>query len=113
MKIAIVGSRTFDDYNKLVNELTPLKEQITEVISGGAKGADTLAEKWAKDNNIKSTVYHADWDRWGKSAGFRRNIDIVNTSDLVVAFHDGISKGTAHTIKIARDLGKTVKVYGF
>ena len=52
MKLAIIGSRDFNDYEFLCDELKPYLHKITLVISGGAKGADSLGEKWAKDNNI-------------------------------------------------------------
>ncbi len=106
MKLAIVGSRTFDDYGLLYkimdqhfyNELT-----IDAIISGGAKGADTLAKRFANESIVHEYFeFPADWESDGKAAGFIRNKEIVNACDVVLAFWDGKSKGTEHTIKLAR-----------
>ena len=111
MKIAIVGSRTFDDYGLLsktiFDYLAPI-DSTTHIISGGAKGADALGEKFAYRNNTKLTVYRAEWDKYGKSAGFLRNQTIIDNCDMVVAFWDGKSKGTADTINKAKRSKKPI-----
>ena len=105
MRLAIIGSRTFDDYGLLsrtiFDYLAPI-DSTTYIISGGAKGADALGERFAYRNNAKLTVYRAEWDKYGKSAGFLRNQTIVNNCDMIVAFWDGKSKGTADTINKAK-----------
>lgn len=112
MKLAIVGSRIFKDYGKLVEILYPLLAETTEIISGGASGADTLAENYAENFAIKCTIFKPDWDKHGKSAGFIRNQRIVDAADIVVAFWDGKSKGTKDTLDKARQANKTtVTVY--
>ena len=72
------------------------------VISGGAKGADSLGEQFAKEFGYGRTIFLPQWDKYGKSAGFRRNQQIVDACDMVLAFWDGKSRGTADTILKAR-----------
>jgi hypothetical protein len=110
VKIAIVGSRTFNDYRYLCETLEWF--DVKKVVSGGAKGADKLAEKWAAEHGIPVQVFHADWDRYGKAAGYKRNLKIVEACDEVIAFWDGKSKGTKHTIDIAENEGKPVYILG-
>jgi len=110
MKLAIVGSRDFEDYE--LCKKTILKNfninAITEIVSGGAKGADSLGEKFAKENNIKLTTFLPDWDKFGKKAGFLRNTTIVENSDIIIAFWKNKSKGTQDTISKARKTNKIV-----
>lgn len=109
MKLAIVGSRAFNDYGLLVDTILdfmcPL-DFITEIISGGAKGADTLGNNFADNNGIESTIYRPEWDKYGKSAGFIRNQTIIDNCDMVLAFWDGKSRGTADTIEKAKKAKK-------
>jgi GH18 family chitinase len=113
MKIAIVGSRSFTDYEKLRKFILDHIniEDISLVVSGGAIGADTLAEKFAKEYSIEKKIFIPQWDTYGKKAGFMRNIDIVKSSDIVFAFWDGQSKGTKSTITLASEYDKVVHVY--
>lgn len=104
MNIAIVGSRTFNNYEsmkKFILDNIRITEDIKYVVSGGADGADTLAEKFAEEFKIVPMVFRPEWDVYGKSAGMIRNKDIINHSDMVFAFWDGKSKGTANSIKLA------------
>ncbi len=112
MKIAVIGSRTFDNY-KLLCEILKTEDSIIEIISGGARGADSLAKKYAKENNIKLIEFIPDWDTFGKSAGFRRNIDIVTRANKIIAFWDGVSKGTKHSINLAKKQNKEIKIVRF
>ena len=111
MKTAIIGSRTFDNYQLLKETIAPLNP--TEIVSGGAKGADSLGEQYAKENGIKTTIFLPDWKLHGKSAGFKRNVDIISNADVVVAFWDGVSKGTKHSIELAKKQGKTIIIVNF
>lgn len=111
MKLAIIGSRTFNDYELLKKECDNLN--IEEIISGGAKGADSLGEKYAIENNIKFTIFKPDWKKYGKRAGFLRNIDIINSCDSVLAFWDGNSKGTQHSINLGHKHNKPVTIIRF
>jgi predicted Rossmann fold nucleotide-binding protein DprA/Smf involved in DNA uptake len=103
MKLAIIGSRDFSDYEIVKQEFLKLKE-VTRIISGGAKGADALAEKISNEFDIPITIYKPDWNQFGRSAGPIRNKLIISDADYVLAFWDGVSKGTKSSIDIA---GKT------
>ena len=93
------------ELNRIVN-LPDFDEYGAEVviISGGARGADTLAERYAKEANYKLEVFKADWTKHGKQAGFIRNGYIITAADAVVAFWDGTSRGTLDTINKAKAL---------
>lgn len=108
MIAAIIGSRGFNDYALFTKKLKDF--EITEVISGGAKGADSLAEAWCIQNEIPITIILANWNKYGKAAGFVRNKEIVEKSQVVIAFWDGFSKGTEHSINIARAMKKVVHI---
>jgi hypothetical protein len=106
MKIGIIGSRTFNNYELLKEVMGDYLNRDNElncelVVSGGANGADSLGERWARENNIQTLIFKPDWKKYGKSAGFIRNEDIIKNSDFVVAFWDEISKGTKSSIDLA------------
>lgn len=112
MRLAIVGSRTLNEWRKsfvFILECIEL-ENITMIVSGGAKGADTIAEAFADYHNIKKDIYRAHWNTYGKRAGYLRNVDIVENSDKVIAFWNGTSKGTNHTINLAKKQNKLLKI---
>lgn len=107
-KIAIIGSRDFDDYELLKIKLKPFSP--TQIISGGAKGADALAERYAIDKDIELIIYKADWKKYGRGAGIVRNRQIVEHCDEVLAFWDGQSRGTKSSIDYAKKLNKPVVI---
>ncbi len=111
MIVGIVGSRSFQGYDLLKKELSSF--QISKVVSGGAKGADALAARYAKENNIPLKEFLADWEKFGRSAGPIRNQEIVNDSQMIIAFWDGKSRGTKSTIDMARKKGLEVKIVYF
>ena len=111
MKLAIVGSRSFFDYQLLVETLQDL--DISEIVSGGARGADTLAEKYAKEKGIPVKIFKPDWDGLGKAAGFIRNKSIIDYADKVIAFWDGQSHGTQHSMNLALKQDKLMLVKNF
>jgi hypothetical protein len=113
MKIAIIGSRSFEDYTLLCNILDKLKDKITLIISGGARGADKLAERYAKENSINTTIFLADWEKNGKAAGFIRNQLIIEECDACLAFWDGVSKGTKHSINLCIKHNKPHKIINY
>ena len=112
MKILVCGGRDYDEWPKMKEYLDSLHEKctVTEVIHGGADGADRLAGVWARWNCIKETVYKADWKKYKKAAGPIRNLEMLDTSkpDLVLVFPGG--KGTAHMRKIAEDGGYSIRM---
>lgn len=110
MKLAIIGSRGFNDVNLLNETLNPLVFQIDLVISGGARGADKMGEEWAERHGIDTLIFPAEWDKYGKSAGFRRNEDIIKNADYVIAFWDGVSRGTQHSISLCEKYNKPCKI---
>lgn len=110
MKVAIVGSR--EGVSKLkVGAYVCALPPDTVVVTGGARGVDTWAEIYAEHCGLTTLVFPAEWDKYGKGAGFIRNRLIVENADRVAAFWDGSSPGTANTIEIARQMGKPVEVY--
>jgi aconitase A len=111
MKVAVVGSRNFTDYALMKKVLDNIS--IDTIVSGGALGADSLAEQYAKERGIEIIIHKPNWRRYGKAAGYVRNVDIVNDADLVVAFWDGKSRGTRHTIETARKEKKFCSVINF
>ena len=113
MKTAIVGTRTADDYEALKSILENLIPKPTEIISGGASGADKLAERYAKENSLLITILKPDWQTHGKSAGPIRNLEIVATCERLVALWNGESRGTKHSIETARNQGKQVIVHQY
>ncbi len=112
MKLAIVGSRSFDDYDLLEDTLNSYSK-IDLIISGGAKGADHLAEKYAKSKNIELKVFKPNWSKHKRGAGQERNKLIVEACDELLAFWDGQSKGTNFTIGYAEKINKCVNIVDF
>ena len=110
MKLIIAGSRTFTDYQFLCQTLAPERHRLTEVMHGGARGADQLGFRWALQHHIRSRCCAADWERFGKAAGVRRNHQMAQAGDVLIAFWDGQSPGTAHMVQCMRQLGKPVVV---
>ena len=106
MRVAIIGSR-----NLQVKIEKFLPENISLIVSGGAKGIDTLAEEYANENSIAKKIFLPDYKKYGKSAPLIRNKLIVDNSDIVIAFWDGVSRGTKFTIDYAKKQSKKVTVY--
>lgn len=102
MIVAVVGSRTFADEKLLDETLSEFhaKNPITKIVSGGARGADSLAEKWARGKGIPVTVYPAEWEKYGRRAGMIRNRLIIADCQHCIAFWDGVSRGTKNDIDL-------------
>ena len=113
MKLAVTGSRTFCDYAWLEQCLLRSfrVEDIEAVVSGGARGADTLAARFARRHGIALIEIRADWERHGKKAGPMRNSEIIREADVLAAFWDGASAGTRDTLAKARRAGLRVLIY--
>lgn len=110
MKIAIVGSRDFPSIPKVYNYVAGLPPD-TVVVSGGARGVDAWAAKFARNRGLpEPLIFEADWVNRGLGAGKERNHQIVEACDRLVAFWDGSSRGTADTIELARKAGKPVEI---
>ena len=113
--LAIVGSRTFNDYNMLCDFIEDNYdiEKITHIISGGAKGADSLGERFAKEHGKEIIIFKPDWEKYGKKAGFIRNEDIIKECNSCVAFWDGKSHGTKNDIELCQKNKKDYKICFF
>ena len=111
MKVIIAGGRDFDSY-ELLDKTMKEVNNVTEVVCGRAKGADTLGEKWAKQHNIPVTYFPALWNL-GRDAGIKRNHQMGDYADYLVAFWDGQSRGTKDMIEYMKKIGKngTVVTY--
>lgn len=108
MKLIIAGSRDFDDYYLMEEYIRNMIniESITEVVSGTAKGADSLGEYWAQNHTKKVEKMPAWWEIYGKKAGYVRNVKMGEYADIAVVFWDGKSRGTKSMIDIMDKLGK-------
>ncbi len=115
MKVIIAGSRNFNDYNSLKNKLDIILKNQKEVtiVSGTARGADRLGERYAEENHHKLEKYPAMWDIYGKKAGYIRNEEMAKFSDACVVFWDGKSKGTKHMIDIAKNFKLNLRIIKF
>lgn len=100
MKTIIAGTRTFNDYAKL--SMICKNINITEVVSGTARGADKLGEQYATEKQIPIKQFPPDWDKYGKSAGPVRNEQMAKYAECLVAFWDGKSAGTENMIETAK-----------
>lgn len=107
MKVAVIGSR-----NLTVSHLEKyLPPETVEIVSGGAKGIDMCARTYANVHGLKLTEFFPDYRRFGRGAPLRRNIEIVEYADIVLAFWDGRSKGTEFVIKYCRKIGKRLEIF--
>lgn len=105
MRTIIAGSRTITDYNLVVESIEFSGFPITQVVSGGAYGADRLGERYAKEHNIPLVVFPAKWNEYGKKAGYLRNVEMAENADALICIIENDSKGASHMINIARERG--------
>lgn len=115
MKVIIAGGREITDYEALLKAIENSGFEITEVISGGARGVDYMGEWYAESNNIPLTKKPANWEKFGKAAGGIRNSEMINYgAEALIALWDGFSSGTADMIDKSRWAGlKThIEYYG-
>lgn len=118
MKIIITGGRDFCDKAMLYNKLDSVLSQFSstnhiEIVTGGACGADEIGKQYALEHDLAHAEFPANWNEHGKSAGYVRNLKMVEYVDgdgLLVVFWDGESKGTAHMIEIARSRGMFISI---
>lgn len=110
MKLAVIGSRNFNDYARLKEELRNIPG-VSEIVSGGSKGADSLAAKYAQEQNLILTEFLPDYRKYGRSAPHVRNSQIVDYCDKLIAFWDGKSPGTKSTIEKAKKSHKLLNIF--
>lgn len=114
-KLIVAGGRDFNDYILLHEKLmelasTTYRDYEVSIVSGMARGADALGHRFAQVEQVECYEMAADWDRYGKRAGFMRNEDMGRFADGLLAFWDGKSRGTQHMIEFMRKLGKPTHV---
>lgn len=110
MRVIIAGSRSIDDYELLLDAIEASGFKITQIISGRARGVDKMGESYGRRHKIPLKYFPADWNKYGKSAGIRRNVLMAENADALIALWDGKSKGTAHMIDYAKRKGLQVFV---
>ena len=112
MKVIIAGGRDFDDYALMKRKLDHLfsKRMPDEIVSGGARGADALGEDYSKECGIPLKIFKADWEKHGRAAGHIRNAEMADYGTHLVAFWDGVSRGTKNMIETAKKKGLDVRV---
>lgn len=112
-KIAVVGTRHYSDYKHFTGWIKYYTQNVVNpcFVSGGAKsGADNLIERYSEENNIPVIVYYPLYSEWGVRAPLIRNQSIVNESEMMIAFWDGKSTGTAHVIGLAKEKGIPIRI---
>lgn len=129
IKLCISGSRAIRDYPILLKAIEYAKiipEDIDEIVEGGAQGVDKLAQRYAKENNLKLVTMNAEWSnldakpcvvgenlygKYNKLAGHNRNRKMIEYADMVLAIWDGVSHGTLNAIETAKEIGKEIIIY--
>ena len=114
-RVIIAGGRQFNDYALLSAKCDGILSQkrITHkiiIISGTARGADTLGEQYARERGYTLRQFPADWNQFRKSAGYLRNCQMADNADALIAFWDGESSGTKNMVEIARERNLAVRV---
>jgi predicted Rossmann fold nucleotide-binding protein DprA/Smf involved in DNA uptake len=112
MRLIVAGGRDFNDYNLLCQEVADFikNENEVEIVSGLARGADTLGCQFAQENDLPLRGFAAEWGKFGRAAGPIRNKLMAKNADALIAFWDGQSRGTMHMIDYAKEMGLKVKV---
>lgn len=112
MKVIVAGGRDFTDYDLLIGFMAAaaIPRKATEIVSGAARGADSLGEQFAADFNIPTKLFPANWNKHGRAAGPIRNREMADYADALVAFWDGKSVGTKHMIDTMMKMEKPVWV---
>ncbi len=115
LKVIVAGGRDFQNYNLLSEKLNKLFSQRNDVVivSGMARGADSLAVKYAEEHKLRVSEFPAQWLKHGNSSGFRRNVEMAKFADACVCFWDGKSVGTKHMIDTAKRMNLNVRVINY
>ena len=114
-RIVVAGCRNYTNYEEAKEYIdfciSEIRKNHTLIfISGGCSGADMLGERYANENGFKIERYIADWQKYGKSAGPKRNMQMAEVADYVICFWDGKSKGTLSMINCAKKTGKPIRI---
>ena len=114
-RVIIAGSRGFNDYQILSESCDYFlkNKKNVVIISGHAVGADQLGEQYAKERGYTLEIYPADWKTYGRSAGFKRNEQMGDIANALIAFWDGKSHGTKHMIEYAKNKGLKIRIYNY
>lgn len=117
-KVIIAGGRDFNDYELLREKCdkylsSKLLTHSIVILSGSARGADSLGERYAAEHNFQIQRFPANWEKDGKCAGFLRNKQMAEAADALVAFWDGRSRGTGHMISLARMRNLQVRIVSY
>lgn len=116
IKVIVAGGRDFNNYSLLRQKMDSLlanRLPAVEIVCGKARGADTLGETYAKERGLQIKYFPAEWDKYGRSAGYRRNNQMAEYADAVVAFWDGKSRGTEHMINLAKEKGLAIRIVNY
>jgi hypothetical protein len=113
MRTIIAGSRTATDYSLVKFTIRNSQFDITEVVCGGAKGIDSLGQKWAIDNKVPLRYFYPDWDKYKKFAGPERNKRMAEYADALILIWDGKSKGSASMLQQWQNIYGLKNVYQF
>ena len=119
-RVIIAGGRDFDNYEymcEILNDFfynsTNFEKRDIKIISGMAKGADTLAIHYADEHKLTKILFPANWKLYPRAAGFLRNEDMLSIATHLIAFWDGKSRGTKHIIDIAQEKGIPIWVFNY
>lgn len=112
LKVIVAGGRDFNNYDLLSEKLDKLFSKTANVVivSGMARGVDSLALKYAEENKIRVSEFPAKWNKHGKASGFRRNVEMARFADACVCFWDGKSVGTKHMIDTAQRMNLKLRI---
>lgn len=112
MKVIIAGGRDFNNFDLLCEKCDKILSRQTEIeiVSGRARGADQLGERYAKERGYPIKMFPAKWSELGKQAGYVRNVEMAEYADGLIAFWDMESKGTEHMIDIARERKLKIRI---
>lgn len=115
-RVVVSGCRSYNDYNEAKKFIdiciSKIKTEYSLIfVSGACRGADLLGERYAQENNYTLEKYPAEWDKFGKSAGPRRNKKMAETGDFFICFWDGKSPGTKTMIDFVRELEKPLRIF--
>ena len=117
IRVCVAGGRDFNNYDSLKSILDRFlkrhKDSEIIIISGHARGADSLGERYAAENGLSFETFPADWEKHGKKAGFLRNNEMAKISNVLIAFWDGKSRGTKNMIEQMDKYGKQFFIFDY